>query len=142
MTLLLCMCVCLCDDVERVGAPAVAHQCKWQQDMLLKYGRTICLIDATYNTTVYDMPLFMPCILSNCGYVVVATFLLPDEQKKTTESGLLLIRKWCPNWQPKFVMSDFSETQTSAMAVFPGKLELAVHGFVGATSCVETYSVL
>ena len=34
------------------------HQEKWQQDLMLKYGNTISLIDATYRTTKYELPLF------------------------------------------------------------------------------------
>ena len=38
------------------------HQEKWQQDLLLKYGNTISLIDATYKTTKYELPLFFICV--------------------------------------------------------------------------------
>ena len=35
------------------------HQTKWQAEMLVKYGNTMTLIDATYKTTLYDVPLFL-----------------------------------------------------------------------------------
>ena len=60
-------------------APVFIHQSLWQRDMLCRYGSSVCLIDATYSTTVYGMPLFMLCVLTNCGYVVVGTFLSPDD---------------------------------------------------------------
>jgi len=53
-----------------------AHQSKWQQEILRLYGSDVCLIDATYKTTVYDMPLFFLCVFTNVGYVNAATFLL------------------------------------------------------------------
>ena len=34
------------------------HQEKWQQDLLVKYGNTITLIDTTYKTTKYKVALF------------------------------------------------------------------------------------
>lgn len=34
------------------------HQSSWQQDLLMKYGDEICLLDATYNTSKYDIPFF------------------------------------------------------------------------------------
>jgi len=34
------------------------HQNQWQREILTKYGNTMSLIDATYKTTLYDVPLF------------------------------------------------------------------------------------
>ena len=36
----------------------LVHQEQWQKKLLGKYGNDICLIDATYNTTRYDIALF------------------------------------------------------------------------------------
>ena len=33
------------------------HQTQWQKEMLAKYGNTT-LLDATYQTTMYDLALF------------------------------------------------------------------------------------
>ena len=35
------------------------HQDPWQQRLLTKYGNTISLLDATYKTTKYELPLFV-----------------------------------------------------------------------------------
>ena len=35
------------------------HQEQWQQQLMLTYGNTMCLMDATYKTTCYDLPLFL-----------------------------------------------------------------------------------
>jgi len=43
----------------------------------------MCLIDATFNITVYELPLFTLCVLSNAGYITVATILLTDESIAT-----------------------------------------------------------
>ena len=40
------------------------HQEKWQKDLLIKFGNTITLIDATYKTTKYEVALFFLC---ECG---------------------------------------------------------------------------
>lgn len=47
------------------------HQEEWQRDLLLKYGGEICLLDATYKTTKYAVPLFFLCVKTNIGYAVV-----------------------------------------------------------------------
>lgn len=47
------------------------HQENWQRNLLIKYGNEISLIDATYKTTKYALPLFFVCVKTNCGYSVV-----------------------------------------------------------------------
>ena len=34
------------------------YQEPWQQQLMVKYGNIISLMDATYKTTRYDLPLF------------------------------------------------------------------------------------
>ena len=34
------------------------HQSVWQRQLLAKYGNSLCLLDATYKTTKYALPLF------------------------------------------------------------------------------------
>lgn len=78
------------------------------------------MINATYNTTIYGVPLFMLCVLTSSGFVVIGTFLALDEQSETIAAGLRVFAEWCPNWKPKYMMSDFSNAQISAMeSVFP-----------------------
>ena len=45
----------------------LVHQEQWQKDLLRKYGNDICLIDATYKTTRYDIALFFICVKTNTG---------------------------------------------------------------------------
>lgn len=47
------------------------HQEKWQQRLMVKYGNEISLLDATYKTTNYSLPLFFVCVKTNSGYAVV-----------------------------------------------------------------------
>lgn len=37
------------------------HQEEWQQRLLLRYGSELVLMDATYKTTRYPIPLFFMC---------------------------------------------------------------------------------
>ena len=50
------------------------HQDKWQRDLLLRCGNNIFLLDATYKTTKYNLPLFFVCVLTNCGYQIVGMY--------------------------------------------------------------------
>ena len=55
------------------------HQEPWQQQLMLKYGNIISLMDATYKTTQYDLPLFFISVRTNTGYCVVAEFIVQSE---------------------------------------------------------------
>lgn len=115
--ILLC---CLCRDVDD-GSLVFAHQTQWQRRLLSRYGTHMCLIDATYKTTVYEMPLFFLCVPANVGYFNVATFLLTDERCDSIAAGLNQILEWNRDWQPTNFLTDFHEGQISALeAVFPG----------------------
>lgn len=110
------------DDDSSVSTPVFIHQSQWQVNMLQRYGNYACVIDATYNTTAYGLALFMLCVLTNSGYVVVGTFLSVDKQASSIAAGLRMFADRCPEWQPKYFMSDFSEAQISAAeSVFPSK---------------------
>jgi MULE transposase domain len=90
--------------------------------MLLKYGNDICLLDATYGTSVYELPLLIVCVATNVGYVNVASILVSDEKSDTIIAGLKILSNWNPGWKPKYWMSDFHEGQILALeTIFTGK---------------------
>ncbi len=55
------------------------HQEPWQQTLMVKYGNTISLMDATYKTTKYELALFFVAVKTNVGYTAVADFVLQSE---------------------------------------------------------------
>lgn len=55
------------------------HQEPWQQRLLIRYGNILALLDATYKTTKYSLPLFLLCVRSNVGYIPVAEFIVEQE---------------------------------------------------------------
>ena len=77
-------------------------------------GKT-CLLDATYRTTKYALPLFFIAVRANVGYFVVASFVLEHETTSAISEALDVIKKWNPNWNPKFFMTDFSEAEIRAI---------------------------
>ncbi len=112
----------LYSDLAETDSPVVMfHQSKWQQHILSRYGNCVCLLDATYNTTSYAMPLYMLSCLTNFGYVVVGEFLLTDDQTTSIQEGLATMSRLNPQWKPLNFISDFSEAQIAAvLRVFPG----------------------
>ena len=49
-----------------------AHQTKFQRRLLNRYGNAINLLDATYKTTKYAIPLFFLAVKTNVDYQVFA----------------------------------------------------------------------
>ena len=72
------------------------HQMPWQQQLMTKYGNHISLIDATYKTTRYELPLFFVCIRTNVGYCVVADFIVQSECIPSIKEALEILREWNP----------------------------------------------
>lgn len=55
------------------------QQEEWQKELLTCYGNTVTLMDATYKTTKYSIPLFFVCVKTNVSYSVVAEFIIQSE---------------------------------------------------------------
>ena len=79
------------------------------------------MIDATYKTTKYDLPLLYVCVKTNHGYCVVAEFISQNECVTTIQEALEVLKTWNPQWQPEFFISDYSEGEIAAIETsFPG----------------------
>ena len=55
-----------CDKVEAEQTFLYIHQDEWQRELLMTYGNTITLMDATYKTTKYSIPLFFSVGENQC----------------------------------------------------------------------------
>lgn len=96
------------------------HQEDWQKKLLVKYGNTLCLMDATYKTTKYALPLFFLGVRTNVDYTPVATFITEDESSENVAEALQLILQQNPAWNPPSFMVDYSESEINAIKrVFP-----------------------
>ena len=47
--------------------------------LMKKYGNEMCLLDATYKTISYALPVFFLVVKTNVDYQVVAAFLIEGE---------------------------------------------------------------
>ena len=91
------------------------HQMAWQRRLLLRYGQDICLLDATYKTSKYALPLFFVCVKTNVGYQVVATFVVQNEATSDIQEALNILKCWNPDWKPQFFMTDKCEAEINAI---------------------------
>ena len=97
------------------------HQTKEQRQLLHKYGNQMCLLDATYRTTKYALPLFFLCVRTNVCYQVVGSFVVQYENMASIQRALMVFKEWNPAWHPSFFMVDFAEEEIQALErVFPG----------------------
>jgi len=123
--------VCLTDadgnvEVHCGGQPGLlfVHQTHWQRRLLRRYG-SICLLDATYTTTRYALPLFFLCVHANVRYIVVATLVTQNEDSGSIAEALNIIRSCNPEWTATLFMVDFCESEIDALnSVLTGSLHL------------------
>ena len=86
------------------------------------YGKDICLLDATYKTTKYSLPLFFVAVKTNVNYQVVASFVIQDESTDSITEALSMIQAWNPEVNPKAFMVDYCAEEIEAIErVYPGK---------------------
>ena len=97
------------------------HQTTWQRRLLKKYGDNICLLDATYRTTRYSLPLFFLAVKTNVDYQVVGSFIIQHETTEAIAEALQTLKQWNESWKPQFFMTDLSEQEINAVEeIFPG----------------------
>jgi hypothetical protein len=82
------------------------HQTPWQKWLLSLYGNEIALLDATYRTTRYSLPLYLLCVPTNVNYINVVT---ETEDSSSLIEALQVIKEWNPDWSPKYFMCDYAE---------------------------------
>ena len=58
-----------------------AHQTAWQRHLMSRYGNEIMLLDTTYKTMRYELPLFFLVVKTNVNYTVVGAFMTQNETK-------------------------------------------------------------
>ena len=73
------------------------------------------LVDATYKTTKYDLPLFFVTVRTNVGYKVAAYFIVQSESTEQILEALNILKQWNPDWKPAFFLCDYSEAEISSI---------------------------
>ena len=97
------------------------HQTAWQRRLLNKYGKDICLLDATYKTTRYALPLFFVAVKTNVDFQVVGSFVIENESTLSIKEALGVLLEWSPSWSPSCFMTDNCLQEIRAIEqTFPG----------------------
>ncbi|XP_078679503.1 LOW QUALITY PROTEIN: uncharacterized protein LOC144915131 [Branchiostoma floridae x Branchiostoma belcheri] len=87
------------------------YQTAWQQRLMHLYGQQMCLLDATYRTCRYSVPIFFLCVRTNVCYSVVGVFVTHSECSADVQEATNVFKEWNPSWQPTHFMVDFPEMQ-------------------------------
>ena len=95
------------------------HQSEKQKKLLRRYGHMV-LLDATYRTTKYSLPVFLVVVPTNTMYVPVMEFICENETRACITEAISVLKAWNPDWNPNFFMLDYSDEEYQALhEVFP-----------------------
>ena len=84
------------------------------------YGYQLVLLDATYKTTKYALPLFFLVVKTNVNFQVCAVFVIQEESTDMILKALNTVKKWNPKVTPKYAFVDFDEREITALeSVYP-----------------------
>ena len=89
---------------------------------MIRYGNEITLLDATYKTMRYELPLFLLVVKTNVKYIVVGSFTIQRETTASIQEALGIFHERNASWKPQFFMTDFCHEQIYAIDnTFTGK---------------------
>ena len=71
------------------------------------------MLDATYKTTRYSLPLFFVVVKTNVDYQIVGSFVVQSETTDTIFEALSVLKSWNQKWNPSCFMVDYSEEEMS-----------------------------
>lgn len=73
------------------------------------------LLDATYKTTRYVLPLFFLVVKTNVDYQIIGTFVTENETKRAILEALNKFKEWNPTCTPAFCMTDYCNEEIEAL---------------------------
>ncbi|XP_054272917.1 uncharacterized protein LOC128993182 [Macrosteles quadrilineatus] len=95
-------------------------QTKEMQALYRKYGGNTVMLDATYKTCKYAVPLYFLVVETNVNYQVVAVLITQYESASAITEALTIVRNWSPDVKPNYAMVDFAYEEINALqSVFP-----------------------
>ena len=104
-----------CVDANITQNLLFVHQTSWQKRLMTRYGNEITLLDATYKTMRYELPLFFLVVKTNVNYIVVGSFIIQKETTECIQEALGMFRCWNHSWNPRYFMTDFCQEEINAI---------------------------
>jgi hypothetical protein len=79
------------------------------------YGHSGILMDATYRTCMYTLPLYFIVVRTNIGYQPVCMFMTRHEKKDNIVEALQIFRGWNPDVVPMYGLVDYAWEEILAL---------------------------
>ena len=97
------------------------HQSANQKRILEKHWNEIYLLDATYKTTKYSIPLFFLAVKTNVDYQIAGSFPVQDETTDAISEAIAILKSWNNNWKSLAFMTDNCDEEINTIEEhFPG----------------------
>ena len=97
------------------------HQSANQKRILEKHWNEIYLLDATYKTTKYSIPLFFLAVKTNVDYQIAGSFPVQDETTDAISEAVAILKSCNNNWKSLAFMIDNCDEEINAIEEhFPG----------------------
>ena len=97
------------------------HQSANQKRILEKHWNEIYLLDASYETTKYSIPLFFLAVKTNVDYQIAGSFPVQDETTDAISEAVAILKSWNNNWKSLAFMTDNCDEEINAIEEhFPG----------------------
>ena len=93
------------------------------------YAPYLMLLDATYKTTKYALPLFFAVVKTNVNFQVVGVLVFQEEIKDMIKKDLQIIRDRNHTVTTKFGMVDFDEKEINALEKLFADTEMFICSF-------------
>lgn len=78
-------------------------------------GNDIAIMDTTYKTLNYSLPLVFICVQTKMGHTIAASFITATESQSAIREAFELIKNWNVNWKPIFFMPDYANREIDAI---------------------------
>ena len=100
---------------DSVHSLLFVYQIKWQRRLFQRYSGDMLLLDATYKTTRYVLPLFVHAVKTNVDYQIFETFITENETKQAIKEALTEFKEWNSSTSPKFCMTDYCNEEIEVL---------------------------
>ena len=99
------------------GKMMFVYQSKEMKNMYERYGNHMILLDATYKTTRYALPLFFVVVQTNVNFQVCCVIVLQEESTEMITKALKMFKEWIPMVFPKYAFVDFDEREIASLEI-------------------------
>ena len=93
------------------------YQSTEMQQMFHRYGNQLILLDATYKTAKYALPLFFLVVKTKVHFQVCRVIVLQEESVDMITRALSVVKMWNPEVIPKYAFVDFDEREISSLEI-------------------------